>query len=117
MVAVWGTSYSSHSTADVAFRAGRKILANLQPGSRETAISFQLRIALTTGKMTAGFVGGRTQVVGAPFATAKRLLELEIPRRTHLLCTTETLEHVSHRPHSDPIAQVRGCSGKEVAVF
>jgi class 3 adenylate cyclase len=120
ILAVWRASGSSRSHAELAVETGRKILAELERVQTETGLSLQVRVAVTTGKMTIDSIGGRPQVFGAPFTTAKRLLELlELPvaRRSHILCTSETLELISARPPSDSIATVRGCSGQDVQVF
>jgi class 3 adenylate cyclase len=117
MMAVWGSSASGSSHADLAVETGRKILAESRRVQAETGLSLQVRVAVTTGKMTVTTVGGRHQLYGGPFTTAKRLLELAVPRRSHLLCTSETLELLSARPPSDSIATIRGCSGQDVPVF
>ena len=117
MMAVWGSSASGSSHADFAVETGRKILAESRRVRAETDFSLQIRLAVTTGKMTVTTIGGRHQVYGGPFTTAQRLLELAVPRRSHLLCTSETLELVSARPPSDSIATIRGCSGHDVPVF
>ena len=93
------------------------ILAESQRVQAETGFSLQVRIAVTTGRMTVNTIGGRPQVFGAPFTTAQRLLELPVVRRSHLLCTSETLELIYSRPPSDVIATIRGCAGQDVPVF
>jgi class 3 adenylate cyclase len=113
MLATW----SSPSHATVALETGRRILAESKRVRTESGFSFQVRVGVTTGKMTVDIVGGRPQVYGAPFTTAQRLLALTAPRRSQLLCTSETLELVPHRPPLDSIASVQGWSGQDVRVF
>ena len=117
ILAIWRSSGSSPSHADLAIETARTILAESQRVQDGTGFSLPVRVAVATGKMTVATVGGRQQVYGAPFTTAQRLLELPVPRRSHLLCTSETLELVSARPPADSIATVRGCSGQDVPVF
>ncbi len=68
MLAVW----SSPSHAAVALETGRRILAESQKVQAETGFSFQVRVGVTTGKMTIDTVGSRPQVYGAPLTTAQR---------------------------------------------
>jgi class 3 adenylate cyclase len=117
ILAAWGSSFSNPSHAEVAFQVGRSILSEVNREDRDGGVCFNVRIALATGKITGALIGGRIQVVGTPFTTAKRLLELEITRRPHLLCTSETLNLVPDMQPPEPIARVRGCEGEEVAVF
>ncbi len=113
MLAVW----TSPSHGAIALETGRRILAESKRIQTESGFSLQLRVGVTTGKLILDTVGGHPQVYGAPFATAQRLLALAVPRRSQLLCTSETLELVADRPTSDPIATVQGCSGQQVQVF
>jgi class 3 adenylate cyclase len=117
ILAIWRSSGSSSSHADLAVETGRKILAESQRVQAGTGFSLGVRVAVATGKMTVATIGRRQQIYGAPFTTAQRLLELPVPRRSHLLCTSETLEVVSARPPSDSIATIRGYSGQDVPVF
>jgi len=117
IMAVWGSSSSGSSHADFAVETGRKILAESRRVQSKTGFLLQVRLAVTTGKMTVTTIGGRHQVYGGPFTTAQRLLELAVRRRSHLLCTSETLDLVSARPPLDSIATIRGCSGQDVPVF
>ena len=109
--------WSSPSHAHVAVETARKILAESRKVQTGTGFSFQVRVAVTTGKMTVDTIGGSPQVFGPPFTTAKRLLDSAVPRRSNVLCTSETLELVPDRARSDSIAMIRGCSGQEVPVF
>lgn len=117
VLAVWGLSGSRSSHADLAVKTAKKILAEARTVQAETGFSLQVRVAVTTGEMTVDTIGGRTQVFGAPFSTAQRLLELAAPHRSQLLYTSETLELTYERRVSAPIATTRGCSGQDVPVF
>src|SRR5678815_4535310 len=62
MMAVWGSSALGSSHADLAVETGRKILAESRRVQAETGLSLQVRVAVTTGKMTVTTVGGRHQL-------------------------------------------------------
>jgi class 3 adenylate cyclase len=117
ILAVWEPSQLAPSHAELALATGRKVLRGVPQTNSETGIEFHLRIALATGKMTADWIGGRFQVVGAPYAVAQRLVQMNIPRRSQLLYTSETLDYVAQKEPSEPIGQIKGVSGEDVPVF
>ena len=117
ILAVWEPSRLAPSHADLALATGRKVLRGLRQINSETGIEIHLRIALGTGKMTGDWIGGRFQVVGAPYAVAQRLDRMDFPRRSQLLYTSETLDCVSQKEASEPIGKIKGASGQDVPVF
>src|SRR5688572_3009510 len=73
ILAVWEPSRLAPSHAELALATGRTVLRGLRQINAETGIEIHLRIALGTGEMGADWIGGRFQVVGAPYAVAQRL--------------------------------------------
>src|SRR5436190_3883593 len=67
ILAVWEPT-PSH--AELALETGKRVLALRRQVQSETGIELHLRIALATGTMTGDWIGGRFQVVGAPYAAA-----------------------------------------------
>src|SRR6266704_871047 len=89
-LALWPPSHLDPPHAVLAFRCGASICKRLsQLQSRD--IRPKLRISLGTGPLAGGLMKGRPQIVGVACATAKRLLGLDLPRRTSMLYTSEIL--------------------------
>jgi adenylate cyclase len=91
-LAYWGPSDGDSSHAKAAFTCGSEILRAVQGFQKARSPSFEIRMALGTGNMTVGMIGGKLQVVGRAVATADRLLKLDRPPRSSMLCTEETLQ-------------------------
>jgi class 3 adenylate cyclase len=117
ILAVWEPSRLTPSHADLALATGRKVLRGLRQINSETGIEIHLRITLGTGKMTADWIGGRFQVVGAPYAVAQRLDQMDFPRRSQLLYTSETLDYITQKETCEAIGKIKGASGQDVPVF
>jgi len=118
ILAVWTPSHVKPSHAELAFGCGRKILERWPEVQSQLEVSFQLRIALATGKMTGDLIAQRFQVVGAPCTTAKRLMDLaDVPRRSQMLYTSETLQLIAPPTQSRQVAKIGRSSGEELAVF
>lgn len=117
ILAVWEPSRLAPSHAELALATGRKLLSRRQPINFGAGIEYHLRIAVATGTMTGDWIGGRFQVVGAPHAVAQRLQQMDVPRRSQLLCTSETLDYVAQIESSEAVGRIKGVSGDEVPVF
>jgi class 3 adenylate cyclase len=91
-LAFWPPSHTNSSHANEAFTCGSKILSAFLSLQKMRPGSFGIRIALGTGDMTVGVIGGKLQAVGRAVATADRLIKLDLPRRSSILCTEETLQ-------------------------
>jgi class 3 adenylate cyclase len=91
-LAYWHPSHTNASHAKEAFTCGSEILRAFQRLQKTRAASFGIRMALGTGDMTVGVIGGKLQAVGRAVATADRLMKLDLPRRSSMLCTEETLQ-------------------------
>jgi class 3 adenylate cyclase len=117
ILAVWEPSRLSPSHAELALATGRKVLKDLRRINSESGIEIHLRIALGTGKMTGDWIGGRFQVVGAPYAVVQRLDQMDFPRRSQVLYTSETLDCIAQKEASEPIGKIKGVSGQDVPVF
>jgi class 3 adenylate cyclase len=116
-LAFWLQSLSEKSHALLAFRCGASICRRLsQPKSPDPKP--HVRITLGTGAMAGGVTGGRHQIVGVGCTTAKRLQELDLPRRTSMLYTSETLAYVEgETPRTEPVARFTRTTGEEVEVY
>jgi class 3 adenylate cyclase len=93
-LAYWHPSHTNPSHAKEAFTCGSEILRAFQRLQKTRAASFGIRVALGTGDMTVSVIGGKLQAVGRAVATANRLLKLDLPRRSSMLCTEETLQMI-----------------------
>jgi class 3 adenylate cyclase len=115
--ALWLPSPSEPSHALRAFRCGASICRRLsQPKPLDPGPC--VRIALGTGAMVGGFTLGRYQLVGSACTTAKRLHGLDLPRRTSMLYTSETLAFVEgEAPRTGPVARFTKTTGEEVEVY
>jgi class 3 adenylate cyclase len=114
-LALWLPSETSHAL--LAFRCGASICRRLSqakpPDSRP-----HVRIALGTGSVAGGLSMGRRHIVGVACITAKRLQELDLPRRTSMLYTSETLPFVEgETPRTAPVAQITRTTGEVLEVY
>ena len=68
--------------------------------------------------MAGGSIMGRQQIVGVACTTAKRLQELDLPRRTSMLYTHETLALVEGEIlRTGPVARFTRTTGEAVEVY
>ena len=116
-LAFWLQSLSETSHALLAFRCGASICRRLSqsksPGPRP-----HVRIALGTGAIAGGLIVGRHQIVDVACTTAKGLQELDLPRRTSMLYTSETLAFVEgETPRTEPVARFTRTTGAAAEVY
>jgi class 3 adenylate cyclase len=116
-LALWLPSLLEPSHALLAFRCGAAICRRLcEPKSSDPWPC--VRITLGTGTMAGGFILGRYNLVGVACTTAKRLQGLDLPRRTSMLYTPETLALVEgEAPRTGPVARFTRTTGEEVEVY
>jgi class 3 adenylate cyclase len=116
-LAFWLQSPSETSHALLAFRCGVSICRRLsQPKSPDPRP--HVRITLGTGAMVGGLIVGRRHIVGVACTTATRLQKLDLPRRTSMLYTSETLAFVEgETPRTEPVARFTRTTGGEVEVY
>ena len=116
-LALWLPSHLDPPHAVLAFRCGASICKRLsQLPSRD--IRPKLRVSLGTGPLAGGLMMGRPQIFGVACVTAKRLLGLDLPRRTSMLYTSETLALVEGEiPRTEPVARFTRTTGEEVEVY
>jgi class 3 adenylate cyclase len=116
-----GLAFWLHSPLEthalLAFRCGASICKRLsQPKSPD--LRPYVRFSLGTGGIAGGLITGRPHIVGVACTTAKRLRELDLPRRTSMLYTSETLAFLEgETPLTAPVARLTRTTGEEVEVY
>jgi len=116
-LAFWLQSPSGTSHALLAFRCGASICRRLSQ-SRSPELRPRVRISLGTGTIAGGLITGRPHLVGVAYTTAKRLHELDLPRRMSMLYTSETLAFLEgETPRTAPVARLTRTTGEEVEVY
>jgi class 3 adenylate cyclase len=116
-LAFWPSSPSDISHAVLAFRCGAMMCTRLAK-LKSTGPKPDVRIALGTGAMAGVTALGRLQIFGVASSTAKRLLELDLPRRTSMLYTSETLAFLEgETPRTVPVARLARRTGEALEVY
>ena len=68
--------------------------------------------------MSGGLIARRHHIAGAACTTARRLQGLDLPQRTSMLYTSETLAFVEGEVQTTaPVARFTRTTGKEVEVY
>jgi hypothetical protein len=114
----WGPIHTVPSHASLAFVCGKRILRSIAAINRDLDFPAHVRLALGTGQMTTAAIAQRLQCVGIAPSTANRLADVNLPKRTSMLYTRETLDHVPEvRNISAPVSRIQRATGEEIDVF